>query len=105
MSDERVKKLKWNSTFGEIVVAEPQLRQGPCRLRAFSASAKVKHRCCSTPLQRVVTDFGADGSFAQAMDKLVEHYGVLLSESTIRRITEAHAQAIYNSAESPPGAR
>lgn len=45
----------------------------------------------------MVTDFGADGSFAQAMDKLVEHYGVLLSESAVRRITEAHAKAIFDS--------
>ena len=42
-----------------------------------------------------MTDFGADGSFAQAMDKLVEHYGVMLPESTMRRITETHAQAIF----------
>jgi hypothetical protein len=48
-------------------------------------------------LQRVVTDFAADVSFAQAMDKLVEHYGVLLCESTIRRITEHHAQQIFDS--------
>jgi hypothetical protein len=50
-------------------------------------------------LQRVVTDFGADVAFAQAMDKLVEHYGVLLGESTIRRITEGHAQTIYETAQ------
>ena len=60
-------------------------------LRAFSASAKVANRCCSRPLQRVVTDFGADVAFAQVVDRLAEHYGVLLSESTIRRITQAHA--------------
>ena len=29
------------------------------------------------------------------MDKLVEHYGIILSESTIRRITEGHAQNIF----------
>jgi hypothetical protein len=42
-----------------------------------------------------VTDFGADVAFAQVMDKLVEHYGIVLAESTIRRVTEAHAQKIY----------
>ena len=46
-------------------------------------------------MQRVVTDFAADVPFAQAMDKWVEHYGVLLSESTIRRIAEGHAQKIF----------
>lgn len=57
--------------------------------------AKVRHRRCSHPLQRVVTDFGADVAFAQVEDKLVEHYGILLADSTIRRITQSHAQAIH----------
>jgi hypothetical protein len=34
-----------------------------------------------------MTDFGADLPYAKAMDKLVEHYGVVLAESTIRRVT------------------
>ena len=51
------------------------------------------------PLQRAVTDFGADAPFAQAMDKLVEHYRVVLAESTIRRITEGHAQALFEAVE------
>ena len=47
----------------------------------------------------MVTDFGADVAFAQVMDKLVEHYGVMLGESTIRRITEGHAQTIFETAQ------
>ena len=47
----------------------------------------------SRPLQRVVTDLAADVPFAQAMAKLVEHYGVLLGESTIRHIAEGYAHA------------
>jgi hypothetical protein len=53
------------------------------------------HRSCSRPLQRVVVDFGADIAFAQVMDKLVEHYGILVAASTIRRVTELHARNIY----------
>jgi hypothetical protein len=34
------------------------------------------------------------------MDKLVEHYGLVLSESTIARITEGHAKRIFETA--PP---
>ncbi len=37
------------------------------------------------------------------MDKLVEHYGVVLSESTIARITEGHAKKIFESAPPPQG--
>jgi len=62
-------------------------------------TAKVSHRGCSRPLQRAVTDFGADQAFAQVMDKLVEHYGIVLSESTIRRITEGHAKKIFENAD------
>ena len=62
-------------------------------------SAKVSHRGCSLPLQRAVTDFGADQSFAQVMDKLVEHYGIILGESSIRRITEGHARKIFETAK------
>jgi hypothetical protein len=36
------------------------------------------------------------------MDKLVEHYGIVLGESTIRRVTEGHARTIFEAAE--PGA-
>lgn len=55
-------------------------------------------------MQRVVTDFGADVPFAQVMDKLVEHYGIVLAESTIRRVTLRHGQRIHQrSAGSPQG--
>jgi hypothetical protein len=50
-------------------------------------------------LQRVVTDFAVDVAFAQVMDKLVAHYGVVLGESTIRRITKGHAQIIFETAQ------
>jgi len=72
-----------------------QYRHGSRRIRPFVNRAKIRHRGCSRPLQRVVTDFGADVAFAQVEDKLVEHYGILLAPSTIRRVTEAHAQAIF----------
>jgi hypothetical protein len=75
------------------------LRSGTQRIRPFIEGAKVHHRGVSRPLQRVVTDFAADVPFAQAMDKLVEHYGVLLSESVIRRITLGHAKQMFETAE------
>lgn len=83
---------------------EPQYRCGSRRLRPFAASAGVNARGCSRLLHRAVTDFGADVPYAQAMDKLVEHYGVLLPESTIRRITLRHARCMHQrSAGSPQG--
>jgi hypothetical protein len=74
---------------------EPQYRQDTRRLRPFARSAGVKARGCSRLLQRVVTDFAADVPFAKAMDKLVEHYGIVIGESTIREVALGHAAAIH----------
>lgn len=58
-------------------------------------SAEISARCCSKPLQRAITDFGADHAFGQVPNKLHEHYGIKMSVSTIRQITEFHAQQMY----------
>jgi hypothetical protein len=50
-------------------------------------------------LQRVVTDFGADHAFGLVPKKLREHYGISLSVSTVRAITEHHAGQIYQAEE------
>lgn len=47
------------------------------------------------PLQRVMTDFGADHAFGQVPKKLREHYGIDAPESTIRKTTLHHAQQMH----------
>lgn len=47
------------------------------------------------PLQRVITDFGADHAFGQVPEKLQEHYGIQMSVSTIRKTTEYHSQQMH----------
>jgi hypothetical protein len=64
-------------------------------VRAFSDQAAVICRSTSTPLQRAITDFGADQPFAQVNGKLQEHYGIDVPVSTIRLITEGHGKAIF----------
>jgi hypothetical protein len=66
-------------------------------VRPFVLGAKVSPLGCSRPLQRAIVDFAADQPFAQARAKLEEHYGFAIGESTIQRITFAHAQAMYDS--------
>jgi len=44
------------------------------------------------PLQRALTDFGADHSFVVASKKMREHYGVELPASSVRCWTLAHAK-------------
>jgi hypothetical protein len=64
-------------------------------VRPFASEAKVDPLGCSRPLQRVIVDLAADQPFARARAKLLEHYGFEIGESTIQRITFAHAQAMY----------
>ena len=66
-------------------------------MRPFVLGAKVSPLGCSRPLQRAIVDFAADQPFAQARAKLQEHYGFAIGESTIQRITFAHAQAMHES--------
>jgi hypothetical protein len=55
---------------------------------------RVHCRSYSRPLQRAVTDFGADVSFSQAAEKMREHYGIEISACAIQKITRIHAKAI-----------
>ena len=63
-------------------------------LRPFCLSAGIKGRAYSLPLQRRITDFGADASFSRASEKLKEHYGISIPVSSIQRITESHAENV-----------
>jgi hypothetical protein len=65
------------------------------RFRPFSRLAEVHCRGCSVILQRVITDFGADHAFGLVPKKLQEHYGIVISASTVRAITEHHAGQLY----------
>jgi len=89
------KKVRWNSTFGEISVIEPIFNRPKQQVfRPFLLSSGITSRCCSLPLQRVITDFGADDSFANSAQKIKEHYAITISESTLRQITLTHAEAM-----------
>jgi len=62
------------------------------QFRPFAKSAGISPRCCSMPLQRVMTDFGADHAFGQVPKKLQEHYGIEMPVSTVVKVTEHHGQ-------------
>ena len=63
--------------------------------RPFSESAEIFCRGYSLLFQRRVTDFGAEKSFEKAARQFKEHYGFDVPESTVRRITEGHGEAIH----------
>jgi len=67
--------------------------------RPFSESAQVTCRGHSQLLQRRLTDFGSEKSFARAAAQVKEHYGFEVSPSTVRRVTEAHGQRLHGHPE------
>lgn len=64
-------------------------------VRPFCRSAGVRCRSYSQPLQRRMTDFGADAAFGQVPSKLKEHSGIEVPVSAVRSITEAQASPIH----------
>jgi hypothetical protein len=81
-------------------VLEQRLRQGRRggQVRPFCDAAQIGHRAYSLPLQRVLTDFGAEASFGRA----AQHYGLELGASAARRQTLIHAKAIGGVEHSAP---
>lgn len=74
---------------------EQRLRRGRrgAQVRPFCKMARISSREYSLPLQRALSDFGADHSFGEATKKMREHYGVELPASGVRSCTLAHAKA------------
>jgi Uncharacterised protein family (UPF0236) len=70
------------------------LGKGAGIVRPFSRSAEIHCRGYSMPLQRIITDFGADAPFGQIAAKLQEHHGITVPVSSAQAITEQHAAQI-----------
>ena len=63
-------------------------------LRPFLLMTSTTPRGYSVPLQRKITDFGADVPFGKVGEKLMEHYGINAPISSIRNITLNHAEIL-----------
>lgn len=61
-------------------------------LRPLPQRLGVTPRGRSRRLERVLTDFGCEQSFAQATDSVLEHYGFEIGASAVRTATLEHAQ-------------
>lgn len=87
------KRLKWWCVFGLIEVRE-RIWCSPLQsyLRPLPVRMGVTPRGRSRRLDRVLTDFGCEHSFAQAADRVREHYGIILGASVVRSATMKHAQ-------------
>jgi len=71
-----------------------RIQRGGAELRPFCLEAQVKHRGYSVRLQRVLTDFGSEVSFGQAVDRVREHYAIEVPVAAVRHHTLRHGQAI-----------
>jgi hypothetical protein len=65
-------------------------------IRPFSEYCEVRCREYSLPLQRRITDFGADVPFGKVPDRIREHYGITVPSASVRKITEKHAERVKN---------
>jgi hypothetical protein len=79
-----------------VEVCEQVLRlsRRGAQLRPFCTEAAVQHRGYSRRLQRVLVDFGAEGSFQAAVLRVQEHYGISVAAAAVRRQTFKHGRAI-----------
>ncbi len=68
--------------------------QGQGLERPFSVAAEVPCRGSSLPLQRVISDFGAEVPFGPMPAKLQEHPGLSVPVSSAQAITQQHAQPL-----------
>lgn len=73
---------------------EEQIWSSPAKsyLRPFSKRLGVSCRGKSRGLQRALTDFGCEHSFARAAESVREHYGIELGASGVRQVTLCHAK-------------
>lgn len=92
---QETKELYWHTTFGDVSMSERTFIINGKLVRPFSNSANVVCRSYSPLLQRRITDFGSDVSFGKAVEKMNEHYGIVIPESSIRLITQKHGENLF----------
>ena len=77
LRSRKKKGLKWWCVFGEVAVRDRVWRSLTQRyVRPLPQRLGVTPRGRSRRLQRVLTDFGCEHSFARAADSVLEHYGM-----------------------------
>src|SRR5712671_1499089 len=85
--------LKWWCVFGSVSVRERVwCTLEKSYLRLLPTGIGVSPRGRSVRLERALTDFGCEHSFAHAAARVQEHYGFELGASAVREATLAHAQ-------------
>ena len=99
LRSRKKKVLKWWCVFGEVSVRDRVWRSLTQRyVRPLPQRLGVTTRGRSRRLQRVLTDFGCEHSFARAADRVLEHYGLVLGSTAVRTTPLTHAHRARSSA-------
>ena len=75
-------------------MTETLLRSGTKTIRPLRAQLGLTAWSYSQHLQRLMVDFGAEGSFESSSKRLKLHHQISVSSSSIRKITLRHAKII-----------
>lgn len=78
----------------EVIEQLLRIKRGGAEFRPFCREAQVKHRGYSLRLQRVLTDFGSEVSFGQAVRRVREHYAIAVPAEAVRQHTLRHGKTI-----------
>jgi len=90
--------------FGKVEVNERVWRNARRSYhRVFCVQVGVSARGKSSALKRVLSDFGAEHSFAQASARVKEHYGFEVHSSAVRSVTLEAAQIAEKKLENKYG--
>jgi hypothetical protein len=83
-----------STVFGEVTLPSPYLRNRATgqTARPVSDALGLRNGSRTPALERALTDFGAEQSFARAADRFKEHYGFAIHRDRLRRTTHRRAQ-------------
>jgi hypothetical protein len=89
---ERNLRITFTTLLNDVTVPSPYLRRpGQTKgLRPVNDAFRVRAGGRTVALERVMTDFGIDQSYEQAVSKLQEHYGIALHRTAMRRTCLKH---------------
>lgn len=88
---QRRDSITVDSLFGSVWVESPYLWQPGSSARPVKTELGLTHRQRSTAVERALTDFGAEESFARAVARFEEHYGWTVGRTTALRVVERRA--------------
>lgn len=99
---ERHPKIRVLTVFGWVETVSTYLRRASDNAgkRPLNEHYGVSGTRSTLAVQRALTDFGMERSFADASSAFFEHYGVEVGATTVQNITERHAHRIRDELDS-----